>query len=388
MSEAGRRPWLVAIAYTDLPSDARVIRESREELARGARVTLVVPRSPSGVVPAGLAGAEVVWLPVEQERGGTTVGGQLRFMRALARWRAAQAQRPDIVHVHNMPDYLYWSVARWHAAGARVVIDVHDIMSDLAVHRFRGARRAIAVPMLRAAERMVWRRADHVITVHDAYRELIIGRGVRPDRVTSVLNAPDPELFHPGRRRAPDPARFVAVFHGTVTERSGVVNAVRAMAEVSRAVPHAELRIVGTGNARAQVQRAIAELPPGARVSFDDRYVPLEEVVTVIADADVGVVPNERSRYTRHMLPVKLTEYAALGIPSLATRLPLTEQYVGDDGALLLDDADPASIAAGLVQLARDAGLRERLARGARAFAERHAWPRYGAALARAVGLA
>jgi glycosyltransferase involved in cell wall biosynthesis len=235
--------------------------------------------------------------------------------------------------------------------------------------------------------RMVWRRADHVVTVHDAYRDLIVQRGVPTDRVTAVLNAPDPALFHPGRRRATDPARFVAVFHGTVTERSGVVNAVRAMAEVSRRVPHAELRVIGTGNARAAVHAAIAELPPGAKASFDDRYVPLDEVVSLIADADVGVVPNEISRYTRHMLPVKLTEYAALGIPSLATRLPLTEHYVGEKGALLLDEATPAAIAAGLVQLAEDRGMRDRLALGARAFAEHHSWPRYGDALARAVGL-
>jgi glycosyltransferase involved in cell wall biosynthesis len=244
------------------------------------------------------------------------------------------------------------------------------------------------VPLLRAAEALVWRRADHVVTVHDAYRDLIVGRGVPPDRVTAVLNAPDPALFHPGRRRTPDPSRFVAVFHGTVTERSGVANAVRAMAEVSRAVPNAELRVIGTGNGRAAVHAAIAALPPGARVTFDDRYVPLEEVVSLIADADVGIAPNERSRYTQYMLPVKLTEYAALGIPSLATRLPLTEHYVGDEGALLLDEATPATIAGGLVQLATDRALRVRLAQGARAFGERHGWPRYADALARAVGLA
>src|SRR5690349_21709547 len=125
-----QRPWLVAIAYTDLPSDARVIRETREELRAGARVTLLVPRASQSRVPPSIADAEVVWLPVSEERGRTTVRGHIRFMRAIRRWRRQQRQRPDIVHVHNMPDYLVWSVRAWQRAGTRVVLDVHDMMSQ------------------------------------------------------------------------------------------------------------------------------------------------------------------------------------------------------------------------------------------------------------------
>lgn len=382
-----RRPWLVAIAYTDLPSDARVIRETHEELRAGARVTVLVPRGSEPRVPNELSKAEIVWLPVSEERGRTTVRGHLRFMRAIRRWRKTQRERPDVVHVHNMPDYLLWSVRPWQREGTRVVLDVHDIMSQLASHRFRGAKRAIAIPVLRAIEGRSWRQADALVTVHDAYAELIAERGIPRERITSVLNVPDPAVVHGGLRRDPNPSAPKLVFHGAVTVRSGVIRAVEAMPLILERVPSAQLLIIGTGDARDKVSEAIARHDLRNAVTFVDRYVPLVEALHAIADADVGLVPTEVSAYTQYMLPVKLTEYAVLGIPTIATRLPLVEKYFGEQGAHLLAHASPQAIADAAVQVLSDREYRERLSMGARKFARTHEWSIYANALRRAVGL-
>jgi glycosyltransferase involved in cell wall biosynthesis len=377
---AEHRPWLVAIAYTDLPSDARVMREAREVLRQGVRVTMVVPDDGERTVPKGLDGAEIVRLPVAQQRGQTTIGGQFRFIREIARWRRAQRERPDVVHIHNMPDYLYWAVRPWQRAGTRVVIDVHDIMSHLAVHRFPAAVRWAAVWLLETLERDAWRRADHVITVHTAYRDAIVSAGIPSSKVTVVLNAPDPATVRPQLRRSPPSDQFKIVFHGTITVRSGILTAIRAMPAVLREVPHARLMIVGNGNARSQVHALIAELGLAGSVDYVDRYVPLSEALELIADAHVGVVPSEISAYTKLILPVKLTEYATLGIPAVATRLPLVETYFGA-GTHMVDRPEPAEFAAGIVRFYREPSYREAVAVGAQVFAREHGWDRYSRAL-------
>ena len=380
-----RRPWLVAIAYTDLPSDARVLRETREELRAGARVTIVVPRSGSKRMPPSLAGADVVWLPVDEERGRTTVRGHLRFMRAIREWRREQTERPDIVHVHNMPDYLLLAVRGWQRAGARIVLDVHDVMSHLAAHRFRGVKRMIAGPALRLIERQMWRKADAVITVHNAYAELIASAGQRA--VTAVLNVPDPADVNECLRRPTNPASPKMVFHGAVTHRAGILQAVHAMPRILESISTARLLIIGTGDATHDVKSAIAKYSLARAITFDDRYVPLHDAIAAIADADLGLVPTEVSTYTRFMLPVKLTEYAAMGIPAIATRLPLVERYFGDAGAHLLTEATPAAIAEAAIQILSDVGYRDRLAAGAARFAHTHNWSVYADALLRTVGL-
>lgn len=382
------RPWVVSIAYGDLAADARVIRETKEELKHAGRVTLLVPRSNRSDAPSGLERAQIVWLPTDNERGRSTFRGQLRFIREVRRWCRQQTDRPDVVHVHNMPDYLYWSVREWQRAGAHIVVDVHDIMSELALHRFRGLKRRIAVPILRWVEGWVWRRADHLITVHDLYRAKIVERGLPSSKITVVLNSPDPSAVRVEMRRRPRAEVFKIAFHGTVTRRSGIVHAVQAMSQVRAAVPNAQLVIVGTGEASADVRHAIAENGLGNCVEFSDSYLPLAEAIERIADADVGLVPNEVSQYTAAMLPVKLTEYASLGIPCVSTALPLVETYFGSDAVELIRKPEPPLIAEALIRLARDPLRRAQLSEAALRFTRMHGWSRYSKNLISAVGIA
>lgn len=386
MNNGATAPWLVAIAYTDLPSDARVIRAAREARRRGFRVTMLVPRASEGKEAFRLDGIDIEWLDVEQQRGRTTLGGQVRFMRAVSRWARNVERRPDVVHVHNMPDYLYYAVRRWHKRGARVLIDVHDVMSDLALHRFKGrAQRRLASFVLGSLEKRVWKTVDRVITVHEAYRDIIVSAGIPPEKVSIVLNVPDPDVCRPELRVEPARGAFKIVFHGTVSSRTGVLNAVQAMPQVIKEVPNATMVIIGGGNGVADVHVAIRSLDLESRVRFLDRFFPMERVLEEICDAHAAVVPNEPSVFTRGILPVKLLEYATLQIPVVATSLPLIERYFGDHAVHLISDPTPPRIAEGLIRIAKEPEYRDQLIAASQEFAMRHGWHRYrevlGAAL-------
>jgi glycosyltransferase involved in cell wall biosynthesis len=58
-------------------------------------------------------------------------------------------------------------------------------------------------------------------------------------------------------------------------------------------------------------------------------------------------VPTLQDGFTELLLPVKLLEYVHMGLPVIASRLPVIERYFGDD-LLLAEPGDAASIAAAI----------------------------------------
>ncbi len=85
--------------------------------------------------------------------------------------------------------------------------------------------------------------------------------------------------------------------------------------------------------------------PKGVRIA--PQPTPVEEIPARLAEADLGVVPTLRDDFTELLLPVKLLEYVHMGLPVVASRLPVIERYFGDD-VLLAEPGDAASIAAAI----------------------------------------
>src|SRR4029078_9084829 len=53
-------------------------------------------------------------------------------------------RRYDVVHVHNVPDFLGFSALVPKLAGARVILDIHDILPEFYAGKFAASRQSIA----------------------------------------------------------------------------------------------------------------------------------------------------------------------------------------------------------------------------------------------------
>jgi glycosyltransferase involved in cell wall biosynthesis len=100
----------------------------------------------------------------------------------------------------------------------------------------------------------------------------------------------------------------------------------------------------------------------------------VERLLPVLADADIGVVPNRRNPFTEGILPTKLMEYAALGLPAIVSRTSVVQSYFTDDMVHYVAPESVDDLRCALIELASDPGARRRLATNIRRFTRQHTW--------------
>jgi len=127
-----------------------------------------------------------------------------------------------------------------------------------------------------------------------------------------------------------------------------------------------ELLIAGTPDPANPASVSQAEAEAWGREPGITWLGHVDDIATVWARAHVAVLPSRREG-----LPKSLLEAAACGRPMVATDVPgCREVAIRDVTGLLVPADDPDALAAAIETLARDADLRARYGRAARALAE------------------
>jgi glycosyltransferase involved in cell wall biosynthesis len=341
-----------------------------------------------------IGGVRVFRAPVTRQRN----GGPLAYLReygaffvhaALRLARLHGQRRYDVVQAHNMPDFLVFVGLLPRLFGARVVLDIHDLVPEFYSVRFG---LPVSHPVVRATrwvQKLSARFADHVLTAGEPFRRRIIASGIAPEKVTSIMNSPDPALFgaHAARPETPRrPGDFVLAYHGTLSEYNDLGVVLAALAELRAEAPGLRLHIYGRGRSLPALQAQAAALGLDGRVRFLG-FRPLDEMPGLIAAADAGVVPQRPSVFTSLNYPTKAFEYIALGKPVLMGSTPALEEMFGHIAGMFFQPDDPAELAARLRALLADPGLAPRLAAQQQQVCDHFAWPgekrRYVAAITR-----
>ena len=88
----------------------------------------------------------------------------------------------------------------------------------------------------------------------------------------------------------------------------------------------------------------------------------------------MGLAPYRNDVFTDGLLPTKLMEYAAVGIPCVAARTTAISTYFSGTMTELFTPGDVDDLAARIRELHADRGRLDRLADGSRRFMERYRW--------------
>ena len=379
----GPRHCMVVHAYYPV-GETRVQREALALVDQGYEVDVICLRDEGEARRATEDGVSIYRLPVRRNRANGLVGRFLEYLAflvlAFVKIVALHTRkRYGTVQVHNLPDFLVFAAAYPKLTGAGIILDLHDLMPEFFAARSNRGLQSLPVRLVAWQERISCRFADHVITVTDVWRETLIRRGVPSDKVSVVMNVADTRVF--GRRpglpeRSEMDGQFRLIYHGTFTYRYGVDLIIEAVAKVRSRIPGIKLTLLGGGDARRDLLALRHELDLDDAVDISQDVVHANELATQLWQADVGIVPNRSDIFTDGLLPTKLMEYVAMGIPVIASRTPTMATYFTEEMVLFFQPGDADDLARCIVEVHDDRQRLKELAHEADRFNERYSWDR------------
>jgi glycosyltransferase involved in cell wall biosynthesis len=285
-------------------------------------------------------------------------------------------RRYDLVQVFTLPDALVFAAIVPRLLGARVLLDLQESTPEFYAVKFGLGLNHPAVRLMARIEQAAIRFAHRAITCTDQMREAFESRGTAPHTIEVIMNSAAEEEFDPTRYPPAQhlPGQFRIISHGTVERIYGIDTIVRAVALLRGDIPGLRLDIYGEGSALDEVRSLVSELDLADRVYISGRFVPLEEVVRAIANADVGVVAIRRDMFRDLMHCLKMFEYIAMRKPAIVSRTRSVEEYFGDSCFRLFESGNERDLASAIRDLYADPKLRDRLARQAARTNQPYRW--------------
>ena len=159
-------------------------------------------------------------------------------------------------------------------------------------------------------------------------------------------------------------------------ERFGIHVVVEAMALIRGDLPEATLTIHGdyAPAYRVELEEKIAALGLEGCV-FLKGFRPLEKIVDLIRDSDIGIVPYMSDSFMDIALSTKSFEYVAMGLPVAASRLPSITSLFDDDCVAYFQPGNAEDLAGKLTGLYRDTERKKSNAKNALDVYQGISWP-------------
>jgi len=203
------------------------------------------------------------------------------------------------------------------------------------------------------------RRADAIITVCNALRDEVVAMGIAAERVVSLRNGVDLQLFRP-TERTPNPMfTLLAVGHLVPVKAQDLIIGALPL------LPGVRLVLAGDGPDRAKLENLARELKVTDRVTFLGA-VPQAQLRAHYGAADALVLSSSREGWANVLL-----EAMACGTPVVASRVYGTPEVVAAPEAGVLMRERSYQGVADAVTLLR-ANYPDRAA--TRRYAERFSW--------------
>jgi len=366
------------IAYTFYSADNRVRRYAEALVQRGHTVDAIVlareEQPPVGL----LRGVRI--LRVQKRVINET--GPLSYLLKLAGFFFRSAwvvtrehlRTPyDVIHVHSVPDFEVFATAIPRLLGAKVILDIHDLVPEFYASKFGVSMKSPVIRFLVLLERLSIAYSDHVIISNDLWRERLIERSVRAEKCTTILNYPDTTIFSGGQSAERKGPGFVLCYPGTLNWHQGLDLAIEAVNLLRDRIPLIKLLIVGDGPERERLRDLIHRLDLEESVSLTG-FMPSEEVARIMSSVDLGVVPKRASAFGNEAFSTKILEFMAMGIAVVVPRTKIDQLYFSNELVEFFEPDNAKDLAAKILSLWENATRRDQLRVAGAQFAAKNSW--------------
>jgi glycosyltransferase involved in cell wall biosynthesis len=260
------------------------------------------------------------------------------------------------------------------------VVHAHGYKADLYVYF---ALRASKIPLVSTChtwydidakdylygfvDRLILRSYTSIVAVSEGVREYLLRAGVRPRKIHMIRNGIDLRVFECSTPVVKEELGWTSYplvgLVGRLSEEKGVDVFVASAVDVLSQLPNTKFVVVGDGPDRAKLDALVGKLGIQGSIHMLGRR---DDMPAVYASLDLLVSSSRREG-----LPMAILE-------GMASRLPVVATAVGGVPTIILDGktgvlvptAEPALIAAAIIELLRSVAERERLGGAARHLVE------------------
>lgn len=290
---------------------------------------------------------------------------------------ALSSGRKDVVECSNFPMTL------WLAGylvklirGSRLVIRVDDIHPQSAAH-MGIIKNSLALWLLRLLSKIMYAKSDMIVVHSKESRRILVDEGAIPDKIAVVNLWADLDAIELSLKRAahlPDgmfDGSFTVTFAGLISYAQGldkVIQAARSLKE-ERGI---RFLIIGRGPELGKL-KALASKYSLENLSFWG-FLPQDQYFSALRQSDVCLVTLS-GLLKLPVVPSKFIDIMALGRCAIVVASGSTgaAQLLSDSqSGLVVEPNSPEKLAASILRLHNDAGLREKFGANGRKYVEEH----------------
>lgn len=391
--EDGRRLKILIVTHYFPPEigapQARLGEFARFWAEEGEEVTVLttLPNHPTGIVPEEYRGRLRFDENTDGYRVVRTWGyatpnqgiikktlGHLSFMFTGPLLGLSRLGSLDVVVVSSptfFSIFSAWVIARIKKAS--FVVEVRDLWPAIFVELGVLTNRVI-IRLLERLELWSYRQADAVVAVSEGFRTNIVQRGISSLKVHTIKNGVDLTLFASTsassavRRELGPSGGCLVLYIGAHGISHGLEDILEAAALLEGEAVH--FALVGEGatkeallGKRDEMQLSNVTMLPG---------VPRERVLSLIAAADVCLVPLRDVPLFKTFIPSKIFEFLGAKKAVVGSVAGEAAEILKAAGAVVVPPGDSKAIASAVLELSEDAPRRHRMGKHGRSYVEQN----------------
>ncbi len=225
-------------------------------------------------------------------------------------------KKPDVL-IATSPQFFCGCAGAVLAKIRRIpfILEVRDIWPD-SIIAVNAIKSNFVLKWMLRMEQWLYACADHIVTVGDGYKKILTQKGVSQESISIITNGADLQQFHPSNRENAEKKKITCSFIGTLGMASKLEVVIKAAQHLdSLNEPNIDFLLVGDGAEYENLVKRAREIRT-QRIRFTG-LVNKAKIVDYLEQSDICLVHLKKSDLFKTVIPSKLFEAMAAGVPVL-----------------------------------------------------------------------
>ena len=265
------------------------------------------------------------------------------LLHPISVWHELKHNRPDVVVLYGIPTNGWQAVSICKHFKVPVLLRAIDVSHQL--------RKTALSPLIRMAERFVYRHADEVSANNAALAKYVNKTRKANSPIDVLLPGVDLQRFKPAEKPIDLMNKYrihqqdkVILFMGTLFRFSGLYELIQSAVQVLHADPRLKIVIIGDGEDRARIGAKIVELQLEEKVICVGR-IEYDDLPSYLLLGDVAVLPFLQMDVTEFAFPGKVLQYLSVGLPTISVHLKGLESTFPPDSGFIFTSSPEEMVA-------------------------------------------